>query len=243
VVADAQFELPRLAELYDLLESDRSDLDVYCGIVDELGARVVLDVGCGTGTLACMLANRGKEVIALDPAAASLEIARHKPGGERVLWVHGDLGALPVVELDLATMTGNVAQVFVTDDEWTATLAVCHRALRPGGHLVFETRVPEDRAWHRWTRQATAMQVVVEGVGPVEYWVEVTDVRRDLVSFRSTYVFGIDGATYTSDSTLRFRSRHEVESALLAAGFVVNDVRDAPDRPGREYVFISCRAE
>jgi SAM-dependent methyltransferase len=242
VVADAQFEIPRLAQLYDPLHADRSDLDAYCAVVDELGARQVLDIGCGTGTLACMLASRGKEVIGLDPAAASLEIARHKSGGERVLWVLGDLGALPVLQVDLATMTGNVAQVFVTDDEWTATLAACHRALRPGGHLVFETRIPEDRAWLRWTRQATTTQVEVEGVGQVEYWVEVTDVRRDLVSFRSTFAFGVDGATHTSDSTLRFRTRPQVERSLLAAGFVVNDVRDAPDRPGREFVFISERA-
>ena len=38
----------------------------------------VLDVGCGTGTLACLLATRGLEVAAANPAAASLSVARHK---------------------------------------------------------------------------------------------------------------------------------------------------------------------
>jgi 2-polyprenyl-3-methyl-5-hydroxy-6-metoxy-1,4-benzoquinol methylase len=51
-VADDIFEHPRLAAIYDALDSDRSDLDVYVAIADELGARRVLDVGCGTGTLA-----------------------------------------------------------------------------------------------------------------------------------------------------------------------------------------------
>jgi hypothetical protein len=45
----------------------------------------------------------------------------------------------------------------------------------------------------------------------------------------------------TSDSTLRFRSRVEVEDSLAAAGFVTVEVRDAPDRPGRELVFIAQR--
>jgi hypothetical protein len=45
----------------------------------------------------------------------------------------------------------------------------------------------------------------------------------------------------TSDSTLRFRSRVEVERSLESAGFVVDEVRDAPDRPGREFVFIAFR--
>jgi SAM-dependent methyltransferase len=70
-VPDALFDDPRLAALYDALDPDRSDLDAYVAIVDELGARRVLDVGCGTGTFACLLAQRGVEVVGLDPAGAS----------------------------------------------------------------------------------------------------------------------------------------------------------------------------
>ena len=44
-------------------------------------------------------------------------------------------------------------------------------------------------------------------------------------------------------STLRFRTRAEVEASLVAAGFAVADVRDAPDRPGRELVFLARRGE
>jgi ubiquinone/menaquinone biosynthesis C-methylase UbiE len=241
-VADLHFETPRLAELYDLLDPDRSDLEGYRRIVDVLGAMRVLDIGCGTGTFACMLASRGKDVIGPDPAGASLGVARKKRGADRVTWVRGDLGALPAPRVDLATMTGNVAQIFVTDDDWSTTLRACHRALRPGGHLVFESRIPEDQAWLRWTREVTYTRTLV-GVGPVEYWVEVTGVHGDIVSFRSTYIFETDDATYTSESTLRFRSRAQIESSLREAGFTVKDVRDAPDRPGREFVFIARRPD
>ena len=79
-VADAIFEEPRLAEIYDPLDPDRSDLDAYAALAGEFSAVSVLDVGCGTGTLACLLAARGLEVIAADPAAASLDVARRKPG-------------------------------------------------------------------------------------------------------------------------------------------------------------------
>jgi hypothetical protein len=54
-------------------------------------------------------------------------------------------------------------------------------------------------------------------------------------------VFEKDGAVLTSDSTLRFRGRDEVARSLLAAGFAVTEVRDAPDRPGREFVFVAAR--
>lgn len=79
-------------------------------IVVELGARSVLAVGCGTGVLACRLAGQGLEVIGVDPAAASLDVARAKPGAERVVWLHGDASDLPPLSVDVATMTGNVAQ-------------------------------------------------------------------------------------------------------------------------------------
>ena len=238
---DAIFDDPVLAALYDPLDPDRSDLDSYVALVDELGARSVLDVGCGTGTFACLLARRGIDVVGVDPAAASLDVARTKPDADRVRWVHGDATTLPPLQVDLATMTANVAQVFLTDEAWAATLRAVHAALGPGGALVFETRVPARRAWEGWVREETFVRVDVPGLGPVESWTELTDVSPPFVSFHDTNVLP-DGRVLHSDSTLRFRSRKEVESSLAACGFEVEDVRDAPDRPGREWVFVARRA-
>jgi SAM-dependent methyltransferase len=238
-MADRGFEDPRLVATYDDLDPDRSDLDLYVQVLDGLGARSVLDVGCGTGTFACLLVTQGRAVVGVDPAAASLDVARAKPGADAVTWLLGDATTLPPLQLDAATMTGNVAQVFVTDIDWARTLDGIRAALRPGGHLVVETRVPEREAWRGWTRKLTYERTVLPRVGAVETWHDLTDVSGDLVSFRSTWVFESDGAVLTSDSTLRFRSRDEVTSSLGAAGFVVQDVLDAPDRPGREWVFVA----
>jgi hypothetical protein len=60
------------------------------------------------------------------------------------------------------------------------------------------------------------------------------------VAFRWTYVFP-DGDVLTSDSTIRFRERGEVEEALTAHGYGIDEVREAPDRPGRELVFVARR--
>jgi SAM-dependent methyltransferase len=240
-VTDAIFADQRLAAVYDTFEGDRSDLDLYVSLVEEFGARAVLDVGCGTGSLACLLAERGVQVVGLDPAAASLDVARGKPHAERVRWLHGDAASLPPLQVDLATMTANMAQVFLTDEEWAATLRAVRQALRPGGRLAFESRRPERQAWREWTPERSFARAVVRGVGPVETWVQVTGVRESVVSFRWTFRFECDGAELTSDSTLRFRSREELADSLTAAGFAVDDVRDAPDRPGREFVFVARR--
>jgi hypothetical protein len=60
------------------------------------------------------------------------------------------------------------------------------------------------------------------GVGPVETWTDLTKVEGSLVWFRTTFVFGSDGAVLTSGSTLRFRGRDELESSLMTAGLVVD---------------------
>jgi SAM-dependent methyltransferase len=243
---DPIFAHPRLAAIYDVVDDDRSDLDHYLALVEELGARTVLDVGCGTGVFACLLAGHGVAVTGLDPADASLAVARRKSHADRVSWVSGDASGAPSLGVDLVTMTGNVAQVFLTDADWAAALRGAWGALRPGGHLVFEVRDPARRAWESWHRAATARRVVVDGVDGVEAidtWIELRSVSPPLVSFRHVYEFASDGTALTSDSTLRFRGQDEIVAALDQVGFRTLDVRDAPDRPGLEWVFIARRPD
>ncbi len=238
MVPDPIFSDPRLALLYDTFDGDRSDLPSYLRLAEELGARSLLDIGCGTGAFAIQAARAGMSVVAVDPAAASLSVARRKAGASRVLWHEGTAQTAPMAEADLASMTGNVAMVFLTDDEWLATLGAVRERLAPAGHLVYETRRPEARAWESWARDDTDFVRVVDGVGPVRQRREVLAVSLPFVSFRYTYTFP-DGAEVESVSTLRYRGDAECRRLLSAAGMHVVDVRDAPDRPGLERVYLA----
>jgi ubiquinone/menaquinone biosynthesis C-methylase UbiE len=238
---DPLFADPRLAVLYDVLDDDRSDLELYEAVVREVGASTVVDIGCGTGSLAVRLAAQGRRVVGVDPARASLDVARSKPCGDQVEWLHGDATALDgrPIEADLAVMTGNVAQVFVDDVDWAQTLAAVHGCLRAEGWFVFETRRPEVRDWEHW--DIAPRSVELPSGESIVFSLTVTAVEPPLVTFESTTV--IAGERVRSTSTLRFRERAEIERDLATAGFRVQDVRDAPDRPGKELVLLARRLE
>lgn len=244
-VPDALFADPDLAVLYDVFDDDRSDLDPYVALVDEFEARSVLDVGCGTGSFLTRLAAERPDLalLGVDPADASLDVARSKRGADRVRWLHGTADVLSdsSVAVDLAVMTGNVAQVFLTDEEWDTTVDHIARALCAGGVFVFETRDPARRAWTGWTSDRPPVVRSVPGTGTVEQTIDLIEVALPFVTFETRYRFHDRGdAVLRSRSTLRFRDRDELASSLDRAGFEVIDVRNAPDRPGLEWVYV-CR--
>lgn len=242
---DLHYTDPRLAALYDLENAGREDTAFYHRLATELGARSVIDLGCGTGVLACTLAAAGLRVMGVDPAAAMLDIARSRPGCGQVTWVLGDAASLPSAAADLVIMAGHVAQVFLDDPSWERTLAHAFRALLPGGHLAFETLNPEPEPWRHWTRERTTSSYALPGGGTVTTWIEPTSVAEGRVTLEGHNVLE-GGEHIAAPSTLRFRSRRQVETSLTTAGFEVVEVwgdwdRGAASSGSAELIFLGRR--
>ena len=110
-------------------------------IVDEIAAvdpQVVLDVGCGTGTLTIAAAEKMPDVrvVGLDGDRKILDLARRKAGSERVEWLEGLADELPFADGEVdAVMTSLVFHHLPLAIK-RAALAEARRVLRPGGLLV-----------------------------------------------------------------------------------------------------------
>jgi 2-polyprenyl-3-methyl-5-hydroxy-6-metoxy-1,4-benzoquinol methylase len=215
---DAIFADPRLAALYDAVnEPGGADHGFYLDLAGSPPKRV-LDMGCGTGVLACQFAMRGHRVTGADPADGMLEVARNRPGADTVTWVRSDAARLALAErFDLIVMTGHVFQVFLSDADIRAALSNLRAHLAPEGRIAFETRNPTVEEWREWNAEDSRETIRVAGTGDVEASWQVTGVDGAYVTFDTRYGFP-DGAVSVSPSTLRFMDRDELESHLHAAG-------------------------
>jgi ubiquinone/menaquinone biosynthesis C-methylase UbiE len=97
----------------------------------------IVDVGCGTGTLSIDLANSDSdiEVVGIDGDPDALTRAQEKPGAQRVSWVRGFAGELPLENGSADSLVMTLLLHHLEPDEKQQALTEAHRVLRPGGSL------------------------------------------------------------------------------------------------------------
>lgn len=234
---------PRLVELFDDDNPDGEDHDRYLELVARESAGSVLDLECGTGILTVTLADDGRRVIGVDPSARMIARARARDGGDRVEWMHGDSRAIPPGRIDVALMTGNVAQHLI-GGAWPRTLRDLRRVVVEGGLLAFETRNPARRAWEEWV--AAGRTVRDTRLGRIEEWYDARETSSGIVRITAHTVFASSGDHVVHEFDLAFRDRATLEWQLTAAGFAVEavhgDWRGTPFSGEQSLIIVEARA-
>jgi ubiquinone/menaquinone biosynthesis C-methylase UbiE len=211
---------PQIAEIYDAANPLAEDGRFYLALAGQRPCSV-LDLGCGTGTLSCALAEHGHRVTGVDPAAAMLDIARRKPHAEQVEWVESTAqNYRSERRFDLIVMTGHTFQTLFTDADVLKALETMRIQLKDGGKAAFETRNPNVDWAAEWVGRQRSIQM--PSSEEVVETLEVTDKDEDFISFRTSYRSSRE--TLTTNSTLRFPSRVHVESVMKRAGLAVREV-------------------
>lgn len=217
---DPLYDDAELAGFYDLENGWGADFD-FCAALAKDGASV-LDLGCGTGTLAAAL-SEVSTMTAVDPAAAMLAIARQRPGGESVEWIEADARELRLGRrFDLVVLTGHAFQVFLTPEDQAAVLRTIATHLSPRGRFVFDSRNPAAEAWKDWTPERSRRQLQHPALGNVEAWNEAGyDGATGIVTYETHYRIVESGRHLSATSKIRFTSKEELEALLSEAGLHV----------------------
>jgi len=168
----------------------------------------VLDVSCGTGTVAERLARRGWTVVALDSVEHLVSVARrtHRDSGLSLSFQHADIARDPVPGAGTYDALLSMHTLYWHPDP-TGLLAACRRALKPGGHALFLTYGRPARVL-RTFRDVRARQGSRAAVGALR-WLLPTALFDLFRGVRPRYL-----------------SRAEFTTALRAAGFEIVELRE-----------------
>ena len=185
----------------------------------------ILDVCCGTGYLAGLLAGRGFQVAGIDASAGMIEHARRNvPGAEFHV---GDAAEVRAPgEFDAAVSTFDSLNHILEPDRLAAAFRNTAAALRPGAPFVFDVLF-EEAYQTKWgenfalVRDDHVLVITGSGYTPADRIAQCT-----LTMFRQ-----LDGVWRRADSTVRERcyTAAELDRALSEAGFgeiLCYDARD-----------------
>lgn len=214
---------PNLALFYDAVNRWDADFDYCMSLAAE--AESILDLGCGTGELASALAQRPgiQRVAGVDPATAMLDIARKRPGGDRVAWIQGDARSVRLGErFDLVVLTGHVFQVFLTSDDQRAVLATIAAHLHRGGHFIFDSRNPVCGVKENQTPHDAVYRFDHPQLGEVEAWnVSSYDPHIHVLTYENGYRIVCTGQDYSGSARIRYTPQEELADIIVSAGLIV----------------------
>jgi len=228
------------AEAYDTIYHDK-DYGAECNLVERLFTREaatpvrdVLDLGCGTGRHAELLADRGFEVVGVDRSPHMIEQARaraaHGRDSRSPLYHVADLRTFRSDRrFDATLMMFAVLGYQLEDDDVLTALQTARVHLRNGGLLLFDC----------WYGPAVVHQRPSDRTKSVEcsggQLIRTSTSRHDLQQRRITVQFHVertgDAGKQRVDEThcMRYFSAEDLDGFLNQTGFSLLRIGAMPD--------------
>jgi SAM-dependent methyltransferase len=182
-----------------------------------------VDIGCGTGTLAHLLAGRGWTVTGIDASEGMLNAASAKTSGMGVKLLCQDMTLMTLGSpVRLATSFFDTLNHLENRKELIATIERVFESLEPGGFFVFDTS--NERCYRvLWTK--------TEVVRHQDFLMilENSYSRRTRLAESYVSLFDRTGDIYSRSEEIvreRYFPRGEVGAALRSAGFRILEHRE-----------------
>lgn len=239
-----------LAEFYDQLTTD-VPYQRWADYIERHFARhkapirTVVELGCGTGTLAAILAGRGYPMIAVDLSPDMLSVAAEKCEGLDVQLVCQDMSRLALpTQVDAVICCLDSLNYVTRPAQVQRTFRRVFEALKPGGLFLFDVKTP------RALEGADGQLYLDENEEVFCVWRGDYDKRRRICGYGiDLFVLQEDGSWYR-DGEYHEEYAYTMEELslwLADAGFTnikqFGNLRLSAPRAEEERVFFTARKE
>ena len=241
-----------LAASYDDLTDDVEygrRAEFLCALMRQsrIAVHTVLDLACGTGTMTCLLAEAGYEMIGVDASEDMLaEAARKQVSAEKIqpIYLHQTMETLDLYGTVEAAVCCLDSLNYVTElRALRRTLQRLHLFLAPGGVFIFDINSPAK------LRGLDGQVFLDEREDVYCVWRAAYEKRRRICTY------GIDIFQRQGDVWVRSLEEHEerdweveeLKRLLQEAGFgkirTWGDCRLRAPRPDEERIYFTCIRE
>ncbi len=227
-----------IAHVYDRLNAE-IDYDAWADFIEGCFSRylqkkpeLVLDLACGTGSMALQLAKRGYDMIGVDGSADMLSEAflRADDAGVHVLWLQQDMRSFELYgTVGAVTCCLDSLNYLLSPADLLATLKGVHNYLDPDGLFLFDMNTP-CKFEHTYANESYILEdelVYDEGTENEERvpiycgWQNAYDPERRICEFDLSLFEALpDGNYRRSDEHQEERcyTLDEIKAALTEAG-------------------------
>lgn len=230
--------LDGLIRKYGVSKPERDAEDVM-----ESERNLVVDLGCGTGTLTELMYQKGYDMIGVDRSESMLNAAMEKKdkSGSEILYLQQDMR-----ELDLYSTVGTVFSVcdslnyILEEEELLTVFSLVENYLFPGGILIFDFNT--DYKYREVIGNAT----IAENREDCSFiWENLYDIEEEINEYDLTlFVRETDGRfrRFTETHLQRGYTPEQISSLVEKAGLKILEMTDADTdkelRPESERVLV-----
>jgi SAM-dependent methyltransferase len=217
----------RFAEVYDMF-MDNIPYEEWCGyltgLLREYGVKdgLVLDLGCGTGTLTRLLSARGYDMIGVDYSEEMLEIAMEKNAGDdSILYLLQDMREFELYGTVAAVVSICDSMNYITDyEDLVQVFRLVNNYLDPDGVFIFDLNTP-----YKY-REILGEQTIAENRDEGSFiWENYFDEETQINEYDLTLFIREEDGRYQKFEETHYQRAYELE-----------EVRRAIEEAGMEFV-------
>ena len=219
------------SQVYDVFMDD-IPYERWAGYIDEVfGSHgvptggLILDLACGTGTMAFLMAQKGYELIGVDLSANMLSEAyiKMQEKGLHILFLNQDMRALDLYgTVDAAYCLCDSFNYMISEDDFEKALKNVSLYLNPGGVFVFDLKTES-----KYSQMGN--NTYYDDIGDASYvWNNRYDTNTGINEYEVQFFLkcGMESLTFSEAHRQRSYNANTVEILMQRAGLEMVSVSD-----------------